>query len=154
MTVSIAEHDKTTKAALNFFEVAFSNSGKKVSQAAKKINDTYTVDVAQLVRVTDCGSEGRGFEPHLPPIKKDAKNASFFILSAAVDLKNRRMNAALQGPAFCPSKRRPSCRQIALCRFQSALWAKKRHRLSSVGTGAVIVRGSLRTGCMKLMLRE
>ncbi len=28
------------------------------------------VDVAQLVRVTDCGSEGRGFESLLPPIKK------------------------------------------------------------------------------------
>lgn len=25
------------------------------------------VDVAQLVRVSDCGSEGRGFEPRLPP---------------------------------------------------------------------------------------
>lgn len=29
----------------------------------------YMVDVAQSVRVTDCGSEGRGFEPHLPPEK-------------------------------------------------------------------------------------
>ena len=28
------------------------------------------VDVAQLVRVPDCGSEGRGFESHLPPEKK------------------------------------------------------------------------------------
>ena len=28
------------------------------------------VDVAQLVRVPDCGSEGRGFEPHLPPKKR------------------------------------------------------------------------------------
>lgn len=28
------------------------------------------VDVAQLVRVPDCGSEGRGFEPHLPPKKQ------------------------------------------------------------------------------------
>jgi hypothetical protein len=27
----------------------------------------YTVVVAQLVRASDCGSEGRGFEPHLPP---------------------------------------------------------------------------------------
>ena len=27
----------------------------------------YMVDVAQSVRVTDCGSEGRGFESHLPP---------------------------------------------------------------------------------------
>ena len=25
------------------------------------------VDVAQLVRALDCGSKGRGFEPHLPP---------------------------------------------------------------------------------------
>ena len=25
------------------------------------------VDVAQQVRATDCGSVGRGFEPHLPP---------------------------------------------------------------------------------------
>lgn len=25
--------------------------------------------IAQLVRVPDCGSEGRGFEPHLPPGK-------------------------------------------------------------------------------------
>ena len=28
------------------------------------------VDVAQSVRVTDCGSEGRGFESHLPPLKQ------------------------------------------------------------------------------------
>ena len=28
------------------------------------------VDVAQLVRASDCGSEGRGFEPHLPPQKQ------------------------------------------------------------------------------------
>ncbi len=25
------------------------------------------VDVAQLVRASDCDSEGRGFESHLPP---------------------------------------------------------------------------------------
>ena len=28
-----------------------------------------TVDVVQSVRTSDCGSEGRGFEPHLPPDK-------------------------------------------------------------------------------------
>ena len=27
----------------------------------------YMVRVAQLVRASDCGSEGRGFEPHLSP---------------------------------------------------------------------------------------
>ena len=25
------------------------------------------VDIAQLVRALDCGSRGRGFEPHYPP---------------------------------------------------------------------------------------
>ncbi len=29
-----------------------------------------TVVVAQLVRVLVCGAEGRGFEPHQPPIFK------------------------------------------------------------------------------------
>ena len=29
-----------------------------------------TVDVVQLVRTSDCGSEGRGFESHLPPKQK------------------------------------------------------------------------------------
>ena len=29
----------------------------------------HTVDVVQLVRMSDCGSEGRGFESHLPPEK-------------------------------------------------------------------------------------
>ncbi len=39
-----------------------------------------TVDVAQLVRVPDCGSVGRGFESHLPPVKKETmKIASFFM---------------------------------------------------------------------------
>ena len=27
------------------------------------------VDLAQLVRASDCGSEGRGFEPHYSPQK-------------------------------------------------------------------------------------
>lgn len=40
------------------------------------------VDVAQLVRVSDCGSEGRGFEPRLPPhlIKREVSERSFFLL--------------------------------------------------------------------------
>ena len=35
------------------------------------------VDVAQLVRATDCGSVGRGFEPHLPPSKKPDEYPAF-----------------------------------------------------------------------------
>ena len=30
-------------------------------------SDYNKVDVVQLVRMSDCGSEGRGFESHLPP---------------------------------------------------------------------------------------
>jgi hypothetical protein len=41
----------------------------------------YTVVVAQLVRASVCGTEGRGFEPHLPPNKKKAlPKQSFFFL--------------------------------------------------------------------------
>ena len=33
------------------------------------------VVLAQLVRASDCGSEGRGFEPHTPPkLKNPSKN--------------------------------------------------------------------------------
>ena len=47
------------------------------------------VDVAQSVRVTDCGSEGRGFESHLPPEDNEARRCRvidiflFFILRHA-----------------------------------------------------------------------
>ena len=37
------------------------------------------VDLAQLVRVPDCGSVGRGFESHIPPRKKRFERASFFV---------------------------------------------------------------------------
>ena len=34
------------------------------------------VDVVQLVRASDCGSECRGFESHPPPSKKDKRKLS------------------------------------------------------------------------------
>ena len=37
-----------------------------------------TVVVAQLVRALDCGSRGRGFEPHLPPNKTSPFKVGFF----------------------------------------------------------------------------
>ena len=37
------------------------------------------VVVAQLVRASDCGSEGRGFEPHFPP-KLRHLSMPFFML--------------------------------------------------------------------------
>ena len=36
------------------------------------------VIVAQLVRAPDCGSGGRGFEPHLSPNKKSLALRGFF----------------------------------------------------------------------------
>ena len=36
------------------------------------------VGVAQLVRVPDCGSEGRGFESHLPPKTREVRESLFF----------------------------------------------------------------------------
>lgn len=36
------------------------------------------VDVAQLVRVLDCGSRGRRFKPGLPPFKS-RRNTAFFV---------------------------------------------------------------------------
>ena len=40
------------------------------------------VDVAQQVRASDCGSEGRGFEPHLPPGKAASLSGFFFSLKS------------------------------------------------------------------------
>ena len=35
------------------------------------------VDVVQLVRASDCGSECRGFESHLPPNKNPCKLSTY-----------------------------------------------------------------------------
>ena len=57
--------NKSSKQPLNFAEI------KKYIKFAPclRIDRQYMVDVAQLVRASDCGSEGRGFEAHLPPVK-------------------------------------------------------------------------------------
>ena len=46
-----------------------------------------TVGVVQLVRAPDCGSGGRGFEPHLPPERNKKSRLlefAFFVLRALV----------------------------------------------------------------------
>lgn len=37
----------------------------------------YMVAVAQSVRASDCGSEGRGFESHRPPKREKRRNGAF-----------------------------------------------------------------------------
>ena len=44
------------------------------------------VGVAQLVRVPDCGSEGRGFESHLPPKTERGSLSLFFLLASLTHL--------------------------------------------------------------------
>ncbi len=48
------------------------------------------VAVAQLVRVSDCGPEGRGFDPHQPPGKEEVQKTSllFFITKIVVNERN------------------------------------------------------------------
>ncbi len=47
------------------------------------------VVVVQLVRTSDCGSEGRGFESHLPPLKLPTKLVgSFFMIKFESYLRN------------------------------------------------------------------
>ena len=54
--------------------------------AADFANAEQMVGVAQLVRVPDCGSEGRGFESHLPP-KASGSRAPLFLFSSSVSTK-------------------------------------------------------------------
>jgi hypothetical protein len=44
----------------------------------------YTVGVAQLVRASDCGSEGRGFETHHPPLIEKPSGQVFLITNSCV----------------------------------------------------------------------
>ena len=60
----------------------FAESDKRFIFAVLKM-----VDVAQLVRASDCGSEGRGFEPHLPP-KNRARNRARAMFRALFFLRS------------------------------------------------------------------
>ena len=53
--------------------------------------------VAQLVRASDCGSEGRGFETRLPPQKKASSFTGFFYKVAKVLLHS---SSSSVGSAF------------------------------------------------------
>ena len=47
------------------------------------------VVLAQLVRASDCGSEGRGFEPHIPPKRENLKKIrlrAYFFMSTLYEL--------------------------------------------------------------------
>ena len=57
----------------------------------------YTVVVVQPVRTSDCGSEGRGFESHHPPIKQSLEIfRAFLFLSNESDGHNSCRRKKLQ----------------------------------------------------------
>ena len=66
-----------------FCQNVFAKESIYLNFALQEIN---VVVVAQLVRASDCGSEGRGFEPHHPPANSFdlrtniAPDRSFFML--------------------------------------------------------------------------
>ncbi len=56
--------DGAKKNNANFIEKYLVDSKKRPTFAAQNQN---MVSIAQLVRASDCGSEGRGFDPHCSP---------------------------------------------------------------------------------------
>ena len=47
------------------------------------------VDIAQLVSASDCGSEGRGFESHYPPHKKETSLRMSLFYVADMGFENK-----------------------------------------------------------------
>ena len=58
------------------------------------------VVVAQLVRASDCGSEGRGFESHLPPIKKGLVLQDLFLFLLSYFLSKKFVRSLLYWAGF------------------------------------------------------
>ena len=50
----------------------------KFKKVCLSLHSQNTEVVAQSVRASDCGSEGRGFEPHLPPLKIPMQSVGIF----------------------------------------------------------------------------
>lgn len=52
------------------------------------------VVLAQLVRASVCGTEGRGFEPHIPPqvLKSSSEKSCFFCLKCFIDCHMGKLN--------------------------------------------------------------
>ncbi len=74
------------------------------------IHENQMVDVAQLVRVTDCGSEGRGFESLLPPLKSVWETRTLFCCpGGAIVLDDSGGDAVLPRGGSLPENMTPKC---------------------------------------------
>ena len=67
------------KIAHIFRAIFLHETKKRITFALRYETCIDMVDVAQLVRASDCGSEGRGFEPLLPPQKGFFFKKPFFV---------------------------------------------------------------------------
>ena len=66
-------------------------TGEKKALPLHSLNQNM-VGLAQLVRASDCGSEGHGFEPHIPPQARFAvASLAFFIFLRKNVCKGKRM---------------------------------------------------------------
>lgn len=77
---------------------------------SERPEDGHTVDVAQLVRASDCGSEGRGFEPLLPPEEVSSKRGDLFFCAGTCICRRGSLNARCARrlpptPALCTARR-------------------------------------------------
>lgn len=82
---------------------------------SERPEDGHTVDVAQLVRASDCGSEGRGFEPLLPPEEVSSKRGDLFFcvgtgMPARKPQRTLHPTPAPPAPGLCTTAAR-GCRQ-------------------------------------------
>ena len=82
---------------------------------SERPEDGHTVDVAQLVRASDCGSEGRGFEPLLPPEEVSSKRGDlFFCVGTGMPArKPQRTLRPTPAPSHARSLHRPPQQEAA-----------------------------------------
>ena len=124
---------------------------------SERPEDGHTVDVAQLVRASDCGSEGRGFEPLLPPEEVSSKRGDLFFASVrACRLGSLNARCARHlphpTPGLCTARRskrlptatQPGLRPTAAARIQRP-YAAPRCTSRFATTGPSSATGTTRT---------
>ena len=112
-----------------FFKLNFVMSEKSSNFAADfRIS---TVGVVQLVRAPDCGSGGRGFEPHLPPSgnkKADLKVCFFCLfLSQRCAVVHIACDGSCDGPHYRDNG--TGCPACCACPIHHAVHRSRNHRV-------------------------
>ena len=85
------------------------------------------MDVAQLVRASVCGAEGRRFEPGLPPKHKASLNGGAFFVEQILNKRKRvrslsRERSDTGNPVFHPSTKLLLTEKLFLLKKAYKLW--------------------------------